>query len=143
MRKKVQVRRLRHWKQRFKENAKFIWRTRTVYAGRECQPGDTIPKDLEGKPTKLRRFWESRRIELAEFEVPNVVTGQVEKPAAPVPDLDLPEGVTVAKGKGSWFVVTTPGGKRMANGKKALAELLDELRAEADDGNDDWLGEEY
>ena len=136
--KKVRVRRLRHWKQRFKENAKFIWRTRTVYAGREYWPGDTIPKDLEGKPTKLRRFWESRRIELAEFDVPNVATGQVER-TAPMPDLDLPDGVIVVRGKRSWFTVTTPDGEHKVNGQKALDALLDDLRAKA---NDDWLGEE-
>ena len=82
--KKVQVRRLRHWKQRFKPGAKFIWRTCTIYAGKKYLPGDTIPKDLDGRPTKLRRFWESRRIELAEFGVPDVATGQVAKSKKPV-----------------------------------------------------------
>ena len=82
------------------------------------------------QPTKLRRFWESQRIELAEFEAPNVVTGQVEQK-------ELPDGVTVEPGKGSWFVVNTPEGEIKANGKKALDELLDKLRLEAP-ASSDW-----
>lgn len=140
--RKVRVRRLRHWKQRFNRDAKFVWRVRTVYAGREYWPGDTIPKDLEDRPTKLRRFWESRRIELAEFEAPDVATGQAERVRSL--GLDLPEGVTVVRGKGSWFVVTAPDGhERRVNGRKALDKLLDELfRTVAAEADDDWLGGE-
>ncbi len=75
------VRRLRHWKQRWDKNARFVWRTPVIFAGVRYAPGDGIPDALDGDKTKLRRFWESRKIELAEFEAPNVATGQVEKDA--------------------------------------------------------------
>lgn len=91
-----QVRKLRHWKQRFNRNAEFIFRRQITYGNKIRKPGDPIPKELKDSPTKLRRFWESHTIELAEFEDPNVVTGQV--------DSNLPDGVTVTPGKahGSW-----------------------------------------
>ncbi len=74
MRKKVRT--LRHWKQRFDRDAEFIWRCPLTYGG-ECQrPGDPIPPALMANKAKLRRFWESGTIELAQFEEPNVLTGQ-------------------------------------------------------------------
>lgn len=121
-----QVRKLRHWKQRWDKNADFVWTRYTVYAGERCEPGNPIPDDLRAKPTKLRRFWESGRIELAEFEAPNVATGQPEKPRLD----DLPEDVIVEQLGGSWFLVRTPvepDGVKV-NGKRALAALLDNLR---------------
>lgn len=72
------VRKLRHWKQRFDKNAAFVWRKGLVYQGQRIVLGAPIPKELADSPTKLRRFWESGTIELAEFDAPNVATGQVE-----------------------------------------------------------------
>jgi len=69
------MRKLRHWKQRFNKNARFVWRRPTTFGGEAYQPGDPIPPELESNKTKLRRFWESSAIELAEFEDPNVATG--------------------------------------------------------------------
>lgn len=80
MRKKVRT--LRHWKQRFNKNADFIWRRPIIWQGKNMEPGDPIPEALAKNSTKLRRFWESRVIELAEFEEPDVLTGQ--KPQASV-----------------------------------------------------------
>lgn len=82
MRKKVRT--LRHWKQRFKNNADFIWRRPVIWQGKAVKAGDPIPKSLAENKTKLRRFWEARVIELAEFEEPDVLTGQ--KPEAPIVD---------------------------------------------------------
>jgi hypothetical protein len=73
------IRKLRHWKQRFDKNARFVWSKSTTYGNKRYRPGDDIPEDLAEKHTKLRRFWESHRIELAEFDEPNVLTGQVEE----------------------------------------------------------------
>ncbi|MEE8609003.1 MAG: hypothetical protein V3S55_15470 [Nitrospiraceae bacterium] len=72
------IRKLRHWKQRFDRNAEFIWRRPTEYGDWTYESGESIPEQLANNPTKLRRFWESGRIELAEFEMPDVTTGQVE-----------------------------------------------------------------
>ena len=70
------IRRLRHWKQRWDPNARFIFRRRTLYSGEVFEAGDIIPETLANNRAKLRRFWEAKRIELAEFEAPNVQTGQ-------------------------------------------------------------------
>ncbi len=74
MRRKVRV--LRHWKQRFHKDAEFIWRRPVTYAGESCAPGDPIPDALATNKAKLRRFWESGTIELAQFEDPDVLTGR-------------------------------------------------------------------
>lgn len=116
-----QIRKLRHWKQRFDRNAEFVFRRRKIWGAKTYEPGDPIPPELNDNPTKLRRFWESGTIELAEFDEPDVATGQVE----------YPDGVTVEKGNGSWFVVTTPDGETKVNGQGALDELIARLRAEA------------
>ena len=84
MRKKVRT--LRHWKQRFNKNADFIWRRPIIWQGENMEPGDPIPEALATNPTKLRRFWESRVIELAEFEEPDVLTGQKPAPVVQEPE---------------------------------------------------------
>jgi hypothetical protein len=81
---KRKVRTLRHWKQRYDKNAKFIWRKPLTWAGKKVTVGDPIPEDFQ--PAKLRRFWESGVIELAEFKEPkNILTGgdMANKPDAP------------------------------------------------------------
>lgn len=81
MRKKVRT--LRHWKQRFDKNAEFIWRRPITWQGKTVKAGDPIPQDLQDNKTKLRRFWEARVIELAQFEEPDVATGQKPEPVVP------------------------------------------------------------
>jgi hypothetical protein len=76
-----EVRKLRHWKQRFNKNAMFIWRRPARFAGKAQRPGDPIPDELASNKAKLRRFWESGVIELAQFETPDVLTGLVESAA--------------------------------------------------------------
>jgi len=103
--------------------------------------GAEVPEALTASPTKLRRFWESRVIELRDFEPPNVITGQPEKPKEQEPldlELELPEGVSVERGKGSWFLVTDQDGdEHKANGKKALDELLEAIKDAAADASED------
>lgn len=118
---RAQVRKLRHWKQRFDRNAEFVFRRRLTWGGRAYEPGAGIPRALRDSPTKLRRFWESGTVELAEFEEPNVATGQVE---SRIP----PDGVTVTKGNGSWFIVHTEEGETKVNGQRALDSFLEQLR---------------
>ena len=81
------VRKLRHWKQRFDKNAAFIWRKPVFWMGEEVKVADPIPEELANTPNKLRRFWESGIIELAEFEEPNVVSGRVEPKVEPTQTL--------------------------------------------------------
>ena len=75
------VARPRHWKQRFNSNAKFIWRRPARWDGKVRSVGSKIPKTLADNLGKLRTFWEAGWIELAEFEAPNVATGQIAMPA--------------------------------------------------------------
>lgn len=66
------VGKFRHWRQRFREDAAFIWRKNLTYAGgHEIQVGDLVDVEkLEISRRKLRRLWESNYIELAHFELP-------------------------------------------------------------------------
>jgi len=68
------VRLLRHWKQQFDRNAKFMWRRPCTWGTTEFMPGDLVTDEVAGEmgPNKLRRFWEASYIELAEFEEPEV-----------------------------------------------------------------------
>ncbi len=116
------VRRLRHWKQRFEKNAKFIFRRGMLYGATQYKPGDDIPQILQDNPAKLRRFWESGVIELAAFDEPDVMTGAITN--------DLPAGITVEQGKGSWFIITDGEETYKANGKKNLKALIERLKTE-------------
>lgn len=129
---KTVVRKLRHWKQRFDKNARFIWRRAVKYGGEQMKIGAELPEDFP--PIKLKRFWEANIIELAEFEDPNVATGQRAEPAEPTKSKpvelpELPEGVAVERGRGSWLLVTVEGDEKVhkVNGKRALAEFLERL----------------
>ena len=146
------VRTLRHWKQRYNKNAKFIFRRPIVFGGVDYKAGDPIPKELENNPAKVRRFWESQAIELAEFEAPNVATGQPEPEENTVEIEGLPEGIVVRKTGGPWFEVTDlDGDVHKVKGNKALEELVQtlcELYAEPESVNpesepksDDWLND--
>ena len=116
----VAVHKLRHWKQQYHPNAAFICRRRMAWGGRNYEPGGRIPAELAANKAKLRRFWEAGWIELAEFQAPDVATGQ---PAEP----ELPEEATLEK-RGSWYVVTLPDGtKHKAQGSEARDALLAEL----------------
>jgi hypothetical protein len=69
------MRKLRHWKQQFNENAVFVWRKNTIWIGNPVKAGDVIPEELFRNKGKLKRFWDAKYIELAEFSDPDVLTG--------------------------------------------------------------------
>jgi hypothetical protein len=66
------VRNLRHWKQQYDANAKFVARKTLKLIGGTLYAGDVLPQEVvDGMGrSKLKRFWQSRYIELAEFEAP-------------------------------------------------------------------------
>ena len=70
---------LRHWKQRFDKNVSFVWSRSILFGGSYTKVGEIIPDVLSKNPIKLKRFWESRVIELKDFKAPDVQTGQTEK----------------------------------------------------------------
>lgn len=125
-------RKLRHWKERFRKDAAFIWARPIKWGGERVTPGDRVPQDLLDKPTKVRLFWEAKVIHLADFTAPNVATGQI----TPVPEPDeyfdeimalAPEGVEViVPTKGNWYeiVITELDYSFKVNG---LPNLKDEL----------------
>ena len=66
-----------------------------MWGGKRRESGTLVPASLAtNNEGKLRRLWDSEWIELAEFEVPNVATGQTEPPTAP-------EGQASEDGSGS------------------------------------------
>lgn len=145
------IRALRHWKQRFDPKARFVWRKDTDWGEQHFGAGTVIPDEIieEMGRAKLRRFWESHFIELAEFDEPDVMTGivppstEVEVPIEPsatveIPvegadgasstDRELPDGVTVENSGGGWYTVTIDGGEpERVRGHDALEALLDGL----------------
>ena len=66
----VMVSKLRHWKQRFDPDAQFIFRRDIVWGTDSYKVGDAIPQALADNKYKLRNFWESETIELAQFDPP-------------------------------------------------------------------------
>jgi len=126
--KKVRI--LRHWKQRFDKNAKFIWRKPLTWEGKKAVVGNPIPKSLSNAPTKLRRFWESGTIELAQFEEPkNIATGTNSPPNSWKDDTQ--EKLDEKKEKAAAVKAAK---KEKADAKKAAAEA--EKADEADQGED-------
>lgn len=73
----MKMRRMRHWKQRFEANAKFVWNKPVTWQGEQVELGAPIPEELSKNRNRLRRFWEAGVIQLCEFEAPDVATGQV------------------------------------------------------------------
>ena len=59
---------LRHWKQQYRPNARFVFRRRTQYGGQVYNVGDEVPEALLNHKIRLRRFWDANRIELHESE---------------------------------------------------------------------------
>ncbi len=116
--------RLRHWKQKFNPKAKFIWAKHILYNGQMTIIGAEIPQILIDNPNKVRRFWESKHIQLADFTAPNVFPefNNVET----IEGIAVPKGISVKKLKGSWHLLTSvkrPKGIRV-NGKIKLEKVL-------------------
>jgi hypothetical protein len=149
----VQVRKLRHWKQQFNPNARFVLRRPLTIYGEDFPRGHVLSDELVTKigPTKIRRWWESRTIELAEFSEPRY---QPEPHAAPEParepvsgDVAEPQGEKshpengsvessvgasengVEKIGGGYYRVTIDGETRRVRGSDAVTKLW---------GGEDW-----
>lgn len=58
------VRRLRHWRQRFDPNAKFVFCKGTSYGGKWYEAGTEVPKALHTDHGRLKRFWETGFVQL-------------------------------------------------------------------------------
>ncbi len=116
-----QVSAVRHWKQRFREEGPFRWRRPTVYGGREFAIGDPVPEGLLSR-VKVRRFWRSGRIEMADFVAPDVVTGL---PVLAGPRLE-PVG-------GGWWLLVGAGEPLRVRGRAAAEAALEAALAAAEE----------
>jgi hypothetical protein len=96
------IRKLRHWKQQFNDNAVFVWRRSTLWYGNPVQAGDVIPEELFRNKGKLKRFWDAKYIELAEFPQPDVLTGTL-------PSSDTQQRVHRGKRQANKSSVSVPG----------------------------------
>lgn len=135
-------RRLRHWKQQFDPNAQFIWRRATTFNGVECVAGDVLSDAviLKMGVNKLRRLWQSSRIELHQFEAPPTshpllpggAPGQPSgdpQPTAAPPGTAPSEGgternISIKHVGGPWFIVTIDGTEHKVRGRAKAAELV-------------------
>jgi len=124
------IRSLRHWKQRFDPNAAFVWRKNVIWAGEQMEAGMEIPEELAANRTKLKRFWESGYIELAEFEEPDVLTGQVPEKTK---EEETDESETSKTGEADETETKTD------TSSEAATDSTSETKTEDDDS---WLGEE-
>lgn len=110
------IRKLRHYKQRFRPGARFVWRKPTEWPnekgkGRTLFPSGSIIPDYVIKQmgrAKLGRFWASNRIELLEFDSPNVLTGRV--------DINDPMQIKQAGGKKKKAAAKKPKATAKGNG---------------------------
>ena len=71
-----EIRKVRHWKQKWDPDAPMIWRRRVLWGDRYYEPGEPVPDDLAANRKKLRRFWESSWIERADFVPPDELRRQ-------------------------------------------------------------------
>jgi hypothetical protein len=135
-------RRLRHWKQQFDPNAQFIWRRSTLFNCVQFEAGDVLPDDviLKMGVNKLRRLWQSSRIELHEFDAPQtshpLPSGAApERPSGDSQPLAAPAGTIPLEGDterdisikhvgGPWFIVTIDGTAHKVRGRAKAAELV-------------------
>ena len=120
------VRKLRHWKQRYDEDAKFIWRRSVTWNGVMVEVGTEVPEDLANNKAKLRRFWQSHIIELAVFEERDVMSGEPNQKASVVAMAKTPEELIKKETDRKWHVegleeVFTSKGKALEAAQALLA----------------------
>ncbi len=124
------IRPKRHWKQRFIAAGPFVFRRPMTIDGESFQRGDRMPERVRCKlpGQKLRRFWITESIELADFERPNVRTGLVEGLPSVEGVPPFPPGVTVSGGSGNWWSIGVGGDLIKVRGRAALAREISKLR---------------
>lgn len=96
------VRKLRHWKQQYDKNAKFVWRKSILYGNGYTKIGGPISKELFENKHRLRNFWEAGVIELALFEEPQDILRPANRPPPILTTLEKPkaEDQEAPKGRG-------------------------------------------
>lgn len=107
---------MRHWKQHFCADAEFVYRKRLNLGGGEwSSKGSPVDKAALG-PKKLRRFWDSNVIEIANWRPLNVI--QRDEPAVE------------PRGQG-WYFIHWRGITHRARGQGEVDALVARLIAES------------
>lgn len=57
--------RLRHWRQKFDPNGKFVFRRSVFFLDRQYEPGDPVPAEAKNMGAKLMNMWNANFIENA------------------------------------------------------------------------------
>lgn len=126
------VRKLRHWRQRFRPEARFRWRRRIRFEGDWTEVGAELSEaqyERVRRTPKLQRLWESNTIELVEFTDRVRATPGGAQAEEPQPsESDAVEGLDIAGDfvhqGGGWFLVKlADGGVGRVKGKDAAAAL--------------------
>lgn len=123
-------RKFRHWKQKFDKNARMVWARPIKFNGVLWEAGTEIPQQLKDNKGKLSRFWESRIIQLLDFESPDVTTGQIPNvlKVKYFDDIEIPKEINVQKLKNGWFRVKSKIRKRGVK-VQGLEKLKDAVQA--------------
>jgi len=130
-----QIRKVRHWKQRFDPEAEFIWRRAARVPGGSAAPGDRVEKSAFPL-RRLRKLWDAEWIELAEWEAPDMrrrrLAAEARDGAEARGDVPPAGDVVVEYVGGSWYEVRVAGAEasERVRGRKALAAKLRPLGLE-------------
>lgn len=118
----------RHWSQVYDSTSPMQWRRSVIWDGVQYQPGDRVPSSVP--PSRLRRLWRAKFIELFNFKARDISSGQAAKSSRtegknPAPATDPPKGYRVEKVGGPWYDLHTPDGEtvRIKGLSKANAAL--------------------
>lgn len=120
-------RRLRHWKQRYDKDAKFVWNKYLTWNGKRVEPGEPVPDKLLNDSNRLRRFWEARVVQLEGAWQRKPLEENVEVESNP-------EDLVKKHGDRKWEV---QGLDTMFYTKKAAIAAATELMEEDDSDGDD------
>jgi len=141
----AQVRRFRHWKQRFDPNAEMRFRKNIKWSkGVFFKAGDPVPPDLLDR-RKLHRWWEAGLIELCAFEEGDILKGRSASsrfgdgrlPASELsasefdkkkPPKKTDKPIMVHQGAG-WYDISFGGHTERIRGKKKAEARLAELES--------------
>ena len=137
------VRKYRHWRQRFNPDAAFVLRRPLLIFGEPFPRGHRLSDEqvLAIGRTKIRRWWESKAIELADFADDAVARPQRDenRPETPRERQESPERVdsndappkadkapeiAIQDVGGSWYSVTIDGETTKVRGRAAVEALI-------------------
>ena len=67
---------VRHWKQKFDEDAALIFIKRVQLDGSVAMPGDTVPEDLRSQRHRMKVWWRAGFVALKDWDYENGVPAE-------------------------------------------------------------------